>query len=115
MRDKFFKYVFVANIIFFLVGFFLGNPIKRFDKYTTFEGLKGIVTAQLAKNASVKNEAQKSSAQTKIPQLLPRPESLEEAIPEQLDLLSGRELWKFLGKIQFLEQGLRHMHMHIIK
>ncbi|OIP57631.1 MAG: hypothetical protein COX79_04560 [Candidatus Levybacteria bacterium CG_4_10_14_0_2_um_filter_36_16] len=67
MRDKFFKYVFVANIIFFLVGFFLGNPIKRFDKYTTFEGLKGIVTAQLAKNASVKNEAQKSSAQTKIP------------------------------------------------
>jgi len=44
LRDTYFKYIFIVNLIFLTITFFLGTPIEILNKYATYNGLRTFIS-----------------------------------------------------------------------
>jgi putative inorganic carbon (HCO3(-)) transporter len=44
LRDTYFKYIFIVNLIFLTITFYLGTPIGILNKVATYDGLRTLIT-----------------------------------------------------------------------
>ena len=58
LRDTYFKYVFIVNLIFLLITFYLGTPIGILNKYTTYDGLQNLISQSSASKQIPQKEIQ---------------------------------------------------------